>query len=48
MVNIYNLEFYDKKLKKSIYKNIEINTHLIDNFYIDIYNDEWYIYSIRR
>ena len=25
MVNVYNLEFYSKKLKKSIYKDIEIN-----------------------
>lgn len=40
MVNVYNLEFYDKKLKKSIYKDIEINSRLIDNFYIDIYNNK--------
>lgn len=40
MVNVYNLEFYSKKIKKSIYKDIEINSHLIDNFYIDIYNDK--------
>lgn len=40
MVNVYNLEFYSKKLKKSIYKDIEINSHLIDNSYIDIYNNK--------
>lgn len=40
MVNVYNLEFYSKKLKKSIYEDIEINSHLIDNFYIDIYNNK--------
>lgn len=40
MVNVYNLEFYSKKLKKSRYKDIEINSHLIDNFYIDIYNNK--------
>ena len=40
MVNVYNLEFYSKESKKSIYKDIEINSHLIDNFYIDIYNDK--------
>lgn len=40
MVNVYNLEFYSKKLKKSIYKDIEINSNLIDNFYIDIYNNK--------
>lgn len=40
MVNVYNLEFYSKKLKKSIYKDIEMNSYLIDNFYIDIYNNK--------
>lgn len=40
MVNVYNLEFYSKKIKKSIYKDIEINSHLIVNFYINIYNDK--------
>lgn len=40
MVNAYNLKFYSKESKKSIYKDIGINAYLIDNFYIDIYNDE--------
>lgn len=40
MVNVYNLEFYSEKLKKSIYKGIKINSHLIDNFYIDMHNDK--------
>lgn len=40
MVNVYIFKFYSKKLKKSIYKDIEINSHLIDNFYIDIYNNK--------
>ena len=40
MVNVYNLEFYSKESKKSIYKDIAINAYLIDNFYIDMHNNE--------